>query len=381
MEKQTPKILITGGHLTPALITSDELRKNGFNNLLWIGRKHTQTGDTSESPEYQEVNKREISFVNFNTGKLWRKWNKYTYQYALKDLMLIPWGFFNAFLIIFRSKPDLVISFGGYVALPIALAAKLFRVKIITHEQVLNPGLASRIISKLANKILISWNKSRDYFPKERTVLTGNPSYIVYYKNNTDTVDFKDKLPLITVFCGNQGAHIINTAMFAILEDLLKSNNIIHQTGRSEVTGDKYKASEIRSELDDQLKNRYQFHTYISENTYEILDKSDLVIARGGANTMTDLIYLRKKSIIIPIPWSSGQEQLKNAQYLEELGLSTIIEYKNDINPEELKKEIEKRLGEDIKANKQELNMLKKLIEEAPQKILNEITKILKDEN
>ncbi len=381
MENKDHKILITGGHLTPALITADELKKNGYDNLLWIGRKHTQTGDTSESPEYQEVNKRKISFINFNTGKLWRKWNKFTYSYAIKDLFLIPWGFLNAFIIIFKSKPDLVISFGGYVALPIVIAAKLFRVKIITHEQVLNPGLASRIISKLANKILISWSKSKDFFPKERTVLTGNPSYIVYYKNDTDSVDFKDELPLITVFCGNQGAHIINTAMFAILEDLLKSNNIIHQTGRSEVTGDKYKASEIRAELDSQLKNRYQFYTYIADNTYEILNKSDLVIARGGANTMTDLIYLRKKSIIIPIPWSSGQEQLKNAQYLEELGLSTIIQYKNDINPEELKQEIEKRLNEIVKSNNDELRKLQKLIESAPQKILKEIIKTLTNES
>lgn len=363
--------------MTPAYITASELQKKGYKNITWVGRKYTQRGDTATSPEYQMVSELKLPFIHFVTGKLWRKWNKITYINALQDLILIPYGLISAALIILRNKPELVISFGGYVALPLVFWGKIFRAKVITHEQVLVPGLANKLIAKFADKILISWEESAKYFPKDKIILTGNPSWTLYLKSrDKEEIDFKENLPIVSIIGGNQGSKVVNTAVFAILDELLSFANVIHQTGRSEITGDKYRASEYKSTLKDNLAKRYVYKTYIVDNIYEVFDKSELIIARGGANTMTDIIAKAKKCIIIPIPWSSGQEQLKNAQYLEKLGLGSIVQYKDEINPEQLLNHIKANLEKDISKN-EDIKKVQTLIRYAPSKIIKEIETIL----
>jgi len=377
LEKKDKKILITGGHLTPAFITAATLQQNGFMNIVWVGVKHTQMRDTSTSPEFQLVSELNIPFYNLITGKFWRRWNRITILNALKDLLLIPVGFIGALGIILREQPDLIMSFGGYVALPVVIIAKILRKKVITHEQVLNPGIANKIISKFSDKILLSWEQTEKHFKNKSTFLSGNPSLAEFRKKRNNIIDFENDLPIITILGGNQGAHVINTAIFAILENLLKQVNIIHQTGRSEVTKDKYKASEIKSNLSDKLASRYMFKPFMTENYFEILEKSDLIISRGGANTMTDLILKAKKSIIIPIPWSSSDEQLQNAKFLEELGLSSIIEYENEINPELLNSEIKRRLKDTHDYDKNRVRKLQSLIRYSPSKIFKQILELL----
>jgi UDP-N-acetylglucosamine--N-acetylmuramyl-(pentapeptide) pyrophosphoryl-undecaprenol N-acetylglucosamine transferase len=377
-KKKNTKILITGGHLTPAIITAKELLENGYSNIIWVGRKYTQAGDTATSPEYQLVDELKLQFIHFVSGKLWRKWNKYTYVNAIKDLLLIPFGFISSFIIIIKHKPQIIVTFGGYVGLPFAIAGKLTGKKIIVHEQGIRPGLANRIIAKLSNKVLISWKNSEKYFTNKNLVLTGNPSWVLYYKTTDTTKLFANEKPIISIFGGNQGAHVINTAIFALLEEILKFSNVIHQTGRSEVTKDKYKASEIKSQLDKKYSDNYLFYPYVTnEDNYKIYKNSDLMITRGGANTMTDLIAMNKKSIIIPIPFSAGNEQLINAQFMEKLGLSTIIQYKSELNPEELLKEIKSSLNKEFNPEKNEIKELQTLIRYSPVKIYHEIENML----
>lgn len=378
MDHTKKKIIITGGHLTPAWITAKELLKNGYSNLLWVGTKYTQKGDTSTSPEFQLVNELDIAFFHFKTGKLWRKWNKFTYKNAILDILLIPYGFGTALIKIIKEKPAMILSFGGYVSLPFVIFGKLLGKKIITHEQVLSPGLSSKIVAKFADKILISWPETEKFFNKSKTELTGNPSWVMSQNRKTDTINFNTKLPIVTIIGGNQGAKVVNASVFAALPDLLQVANVIHQTGRSEVTGDKYKASEIKSELPENLKERYVFFPYISDNIYEIMEKSDLIVTRGGANAMTDIIAKSKKSIVIPIPWSSGEEQLKNAKYMEELGLAAIIQYEKDINPEQLLNLIKQELKREIPKTDERLKRLKNLIRYAPTKIFSQIELLLK---
>lgn len=370
------KILITGGHLTPALLSCAEMISNGFSNITWVGVKHTQRGDTSTTPEYQLVSELKVPFIQFNTGKLWRKWNKFTYKQALIDLLLIPYGFINAFKIILNEQPKLIFSFGGYMAVPFVLAGKLLGKKVITHEQVLSPGLASKIISRFADRILVSWEENLIQFDPEKSVLTGNPS-ILNYNKTEEKINFNNDLPIVTIIGGNQGSHIVNTAVFAGLEEILKFTNLIHQTGRSEVTKDKYRASDEKTKLEESLSERYFYTPYISEELNEVFEKSDLIVARGGANTMTDIILKGKKCIIIPIPWSSGDEQKINAVYLEKLGLASIIEYENEINPELLTNEIRRRLFEENPIDKEKLKKLQNQIRYATPKILKEVEQIL----
>jgi UDP-N-acetylglucosamine--N-acetylmuramyl-(pentapeptide) pyrophosphoryl-undecaprenol N-acetylglucosamine transferase len=365
--------------MTPALILARELQKNGYTNIIWLGKKYTQAGDSATSPEFQLVNELSIPYINLSTGKFWRVWNQDTFSQALIDLLLIPWGFLASFLICIRHKPDIIVSFGGYVALPIVIVGKLFfRKKIVTHEQVLAPGLANKIIAKFADKILISWKKAAKFFPEQKTVLTGNPSWILNQKPSDFELSFPDELPIITIVGGNQGAHAINVAIFSILENLLRSANTVHQTGRSEITKDKYKAADIKSNLSDTLASRYIYKPFIvGEEFPDIMEKSDLIISRGGANMMTDIIIKGKKCIIIPLPRSSNNEQLKNAKFLKKLGLGTIIKYENDINPQDLLDEIRARLKEKQGNLSPEVRELQTLIRYAPKKIYKEVISLL----
>lgn len=376
-EQQNKKILICGGHLTPAYITAYELQSRGFKNLLWVGRKFTQTSDSATSPEYQLVSELNIPFIHLETGKLWRKWNKFTFITAIKDLFLIPFGFIRSLTILIQEKPDLIISFGGYVAVPLVILGKFLRKKVITHEQVLKPGLSTKIISFFADKILLSWEETLQFVNKKKVEVTGNPSWAMFNKTNEETINFNNDLPIITIIGGNQGSNVINTAVFAILSQLLKFANVIHQTGRSEVTKDKYKASTIKAELPEELGKRYMFLPYIVDNIYEVFDKSDLIISRGGANTLTDLIAKIKKAIIIPIPWSSGKEQLENAKFLEKLGLGSIIQYEKEINPEMLLNEIKKQLKREVNLEKSKVKQIQSTIRYSPTKISKAIIEVL----
>jgi UDP-N-acetylglucosamine--N-acetylmuramyl-(pentapeptide) pyrophosphoryl-undecaprenol N-acetylglucosamine transferase len=228
-----------------------------------------------------------------------------------------------------------------------------------------------------SDKIMLSWQISEKYFPRHKTVLTGNPSWVDYNKDEKEEIKFNNDLPIITFIGGNQGAHIVNTALFSVLPEVLKIANVIHQTGRSEITGDKYTASEIKSTLTKTMSERYIFQPYIINNIYEVFNKSDLIVTRGGANTMTDIILKAKKSIVIPIPWSSGGEQLKNAEFLKSLGLSEIIQYENEINPEELLNKIKEMLKREDQANKPKIKKLQTRVRYSAQKIVKVVEEIL----
>lgn len=149
MLKKTDKILITGGHLTCALAVLDGFLDSGFENIVWVGAKYSQTDANNLSAEYKIITtQKKIKFINLNAGKLWRMVTLKTFFKAVKNFLLIPIGFFTACRIIHKEKPRVIISFGGFLALPIVLAAKIEHKKVVTHEQTINVGLANKVIWK-----------------------------------------------------------------------------------------------------------------------------------------------------------------------------------------------------------------------------------------
>lgn len=158
------RILITGGHLTPAIAVISELKKRGFTNFVWVGHKKNQKGNIELSAEFLTIKKLEIPFVNLKTGKLSRTWSFATFFNDMKNLCMISAGIIQSSYIIFKYRPSLILSFGGYLAVPVVLVGKILGTKVITHEQTLVTGLANRIISKFADKILISWETSSKFF-------------------------------------------------------------------------------------------------------------------------------------------------------------------------------------------------------------------------
>jgi UDP-N-acetylglucosamine--N-acetylmuramyl-(pentapeptide) pyrophosphoryl-undecaprenol N-acetylglucosamine transferase len=329
--KEKTKFLITGGHLTPALAVIEELKARGFNDLVFVGRGKTMSGDKSLSAEYRVIyDDLRIPFENITTGKIVRFNDLKTLVEFVVNIIKIPVGFIQAFIILLRHKPKVIISFGGYIAVPIVIVGKIFRIPSVTHEQTVVLGLANKIVSKFVDKVLISWKESRKYFNKSKTIFTGNPVRKDVLTSVTNIYRLNTKLKTIYITGGNQGSHTINKNVEPILEKVLDKYNVIHQTGITTITNDFEKFERLSKTLTGRTKGTY----IVKGNIYgaeigEVFEKADLVVSRCGANTLTEILALGKLAILIPIPWSINNEQVKNAIMLEEVGLGSIIEEKD----------------------------------------------------
>ncbi len=327
------KVLVTGAHFTPALATIEELKKIDGVEVVYIGRKTTLEGDSSPSIESQVLPSKGIKFIPIIAGRLQRSFTLYT----LPSLLKIPIGVIQSIFILLKEKPDVVLSFGGYVAVPVVFIAWLFSIPIIIHEQTLVSGLANKISSFFADKIAVSFKEGE--FKGEKVVLTGNPIRGEIAQISSDRRQ-EGKLPTILVMGGNQGSHIINLAIEGILKKLLKMFEVYHQAGDS-----KYKDFERLAEFKNSEKfgERYIVKKWIGQDYQQVLQKADLVISRAGINTLTELAYIGKPALVIPIPYLYQNEQLKNAKFFEKKGLVQVLP-QSELNPEALYQKIKKML-------------------------------------
>mgnify|MGYP001604277415 CR=1 FL=1 len=323
------KIVLVGGHLSPALAVIEALPKD--TKILFVGRKHALEGDKALSLEFKTVNQLNIPFVSLNTGRWQRKFTRYT----IPSFFKLPSAIFRSFLALIRFKPDVVVGFGGYVSLPVVLCAYCLRIPIVIHEQTLEAGFANRFLARLATKICISWQTSRHYFPKEKVVLTGNPIRQFTINNSQLTKD-KNKLPTIYITGGSSGSHFINTLIGEIIKELLERYIVIHQTGDAQEFHDFDRLAKIRQSLPLKLRERYEILKFVDPSEVgEILNRVSLVVSRSGMNIVTELIYFGKPALLIPLPFSQNNEQLKNAKFLEKMGLGKVLQ-QDDIDSKSL---------------------------------------------
>ncbi|HUD09978.1 MAG TPA: UDP-N-acetylglucosamine--N-acetylmuramyl-(pentapeptide) pyrophosphoryl-undecaprenol N-acetylglucosamine transferase [Patescibacteria group bacterium] len=319
------KIVITGGHLSPALAVIEKL---GNSEIYYIGRKHSFEGDSATSLEYEEIVKLRVPFYSINAARLQRRFTKHT----IPSLTKFPVGFFQSLKILRQIKPDIVLGFGGYISLPVILAAFLLRIPIVIHEQTLEAGFANKIEAKFAQKICISWQSSEQYFPKQKTVLTGNPLRGVVL--NAKPFREETGLPKIYITGGSSGSHAINLLVEKSLKELLEKFTVVHQTGDARRHADFERLQSAVNKLDSQLAKNYHSQRFFSpEDTANNLSRSNLVVGRAGLNTVTELIYFKTPAFLIPLPFSQRNEQLKNALFLKGLGLGE-IGLQNELTPE-----------------------------------------------
>lgn len=228
------KIVFTGGHHNSALeVARKILELKPDTKILWLGHKHTMLGDKSISAEYKEVTIYNIEFRDLKAGKVYK-------TFKLIHWLRLPYGFIQSFYYLISFRPNLVVSFGGYLAVPVVLAAWILRIPSVTHEQTVVTGLANHFISKFTDKIFITWKSSEKYFNKNRTILTGLPlrESVIYPKNISDNFNFQNDLPIIYITGGKQGCHIVNMAIKEKLSEILTFANIVHQIGSTTVTDD-----------------------------------------------------------------------------------------------------------------------------------------------
>lgn len=300
------KILVTGAHFTPAVATIEQLKKIEPVEIVYVGRKTTLEGDRAISVESQVLPGLGVKFISIIAGRIQREFSLYT----IPSLLKIPVGFLQAFYIILSQKPDVILSFGGYVAAPLVFVGWLFSIPIIIHEQTLISGLANKFSAIFADKIAISFPDSR--LKDSKVILTGNPIRGEILARNR--ISKKNNLPVILIAGGNQGSHIINLALEQCLDKLVKLGVIYHQTGDS-----KFKDYE---RLKQRESKTYQVFKFLTKDWAKILAESDLVVCRSGINTLSEAAFLGKPVLSIPIPVA---EQKKNAKYFEEAGLARVL--------------------------------------------------------
>lgn len=375
------KILITGGHLTPALAVIDEFKKYGYNDFLWIGRKKTMRKDVNLSAEFSVIQKDlNIPFKELTNGKIIRFWDVGSFFDFLFNIIKIPIGFIQSIFILLKDRPVIIISFGGYIAVPVVIAGWFLRIPIVTHEQTVVVGKANRIIAKFSKKIFVSWKESLKYFGKLKCKVTGNPVRKEIFSIETNNYKVNEGLKTIYITGGNQGAHIINKTVIQIIETLLAKYNVIHQTGLTSITNDFEKCDRLEKSLTGKTKGTYIVRGNIfGVEIGEVFGKADLVVSRAGANISTELLVLGKPAILIPIPWSLNNEQLMNAKMLGKTALAEIIEEK-DLTPEALQENIEKSM-KNIKNGKSfDGKSLKTAVKKAKEKVnLNAANIIVKE--
>lgn len=344
------KIVITGGHLSPALAVIEELEKRGKAELYYIGRKFALEGDKAESLEYITIKKSHIPFIEFSAGRLQRTFTIHTFA----SLFKVPFSIYSGLQILNEINPDLVLSFGGYVALPICLAAYLKHIPVFTHEQTCVLGLSNRIISRIARVVCLSWRDTKYSGDSSKFIITGNPIRNDFLKYSRDRLwNFGDrKLPLVYITGGSLGSKSINLFIMKNLPELLREFRLIHQCGNADKGYDFDKLKGIKSRL-GKTGGNYKVVMSIDPSCIgNLMKKADLVIGRSGANTVTELIYLHKRAILIPLPWSADNEQQLNAEMAQNTGLGRIIR-QNEMEKADLIGIIHEELGKNkiIKAD------------------------------
>lgn len=348
------KLLITGGHFSPALAIIEKLRQD--NEILVVGRKTAFEGDSTLSYEYIVCKQLNIHFQEIRTGRLSRKFTRH----SIPSVFKMPLGLADAARIIHKFKPDVILTFGGYIGLPVAFAAFSSKIPIIIHEQTLGAGLSNKIIGKFATKICISFESSRKYFTQSKIVLTGNPirSEVFEVKKGLDEIGDlayrpaslsrqrgepagAGSLPIIYITGGSTGAHAINDIVLQTIKKLLENYIIIHQTGESNLTHDYEKLTELRNNLPQNLKKRYVLRKYIMPGEIGwVLSVANLIIARAGINTVCEILALEKVCLLIPLPHGQKEEQLANAKLIQKVGTGEYI-LQNDLNPNSLLSKID----------------------------------------
>jgi len=317
------KILVVGGHLAPALAIIEELQKRGEDlEIVFVGRKYALDSEKTPSLEYKEIKKKGIKFISLQAGRLTRIFS----VRSIRNFLRIPLGFINSFFIIDSQKPDRLVSFGGYLAVPLAFWAWFFRIPVYTHEQTINPGLANKTIGFFAKKIFVAFAEAETFFPRKKMIFCGNP-----LRNSTFRIIKKPFIvsknkKVIYITGGSLGSHSINEHVKKIITSLLRDFIVIHQTGETKEYHDFEDLQVLRGTLPEELANRYFLHRHFFEDEIGyIYSVADLVIGRSGANTFFEILHLEKMALFIPLPWSAGREQQRHAEIFAKAGCGEIF--------------------------------------------------------
>ncbi|KON88383.1 UDP-diphospho-muramoylpentapeptide beta-N- acetylglucosaminyltransferase [Sporosarcina globispora] len=308
MKKQT--IVFTGGgsagHVTPNIAIINELSRNEW-DIHYIGSK--------KGIEKELISEINIPYYGISSGKL----RRYMDKENAKDLFRVLKGIIEARKLLKRLKPKLIFSKGGFVSVPVIIAASSLKIPIYIHESDLTPGLANKISQRFADRIFTSFDEAAAHFPAGKTVAIGSPIRREIFSGDKERgkafLGFTDEKPILTVMGGSLGSKKINETIRDSLQDLTSIYQIVHLCGKGQE--------------DESLMNirGYRQFEYISNELADILAATDTVVTRGGSNAIFEFLALKIPMLIIPLTKKQSRgDQILNAESFYKKGFSLTLE-------------------------------------------------------
>jgi len=324
----------TGGHVFPIIALARQLKHIYTQSIAPIGPdEETRLQMFFLGPNgfsKKPLKKEGIRTRAILAGKLRRYFSIWT----IFDFLKIPIGLLQSFWYLYIWMPDVIFSKGGYGSMPVVLVSWLFRIPILIHESDTIPGLANRWVAKFSQRIALSFASTKEYFPLEKTALTGNPVRLELIQICLLTDDkMKEEAkgifgligqkPVIFILGGSQGARKLNEFILQVLPQLLEKYEIIHQCGRKNY-------QQVEKAIKQSPSPAYHFFPFLNENqmgaAYLL---ADLVISRAGAGSIFETAACAKPSILIPIPQAASDHQRKNAFAYARVGATVVLEQAN----------------------------------------------------
>ena len=315
----------TAGHVTPNLALIPYLKKEGW-DIKYIGSKN--------GIERELIEKEGIPYFAISTGKL----RRYASMENVKDIFRVVEGIHEAKQLIKKLKPDVVFSKGGFVAVPVVLAAKAYKVPVICHESDITPGLANKIAMPFAKKVCTTFPETVKYIKKDKGINTGTPIRDMLFSGNKaeglDICSFTDEKAVVMMMGGSLGSVKINNVLRKDLDSLLEKYQIVHICGKGNF------------ELSLMGKKGYTQFEYVSEELPHIFAAADIIISRAGSNSISEFLALKKPSLLIPLSAKASRgDQILNAKSFEKQGFSMVLQ-EEDMNEKSLLDAVNKLYGE-----------------------------------
>lgn len=317
-EKQTKtgvpmkKIVLTGGgtagHVTPNMALIEKLREMNY-DITYIG--------SLDGIEKGLIEGMKVPYYGISSGKLRRyfSWKNFT------DPFRVIKGYFQAKKLLKELEPDVVFSKGGFVAVPVVYAAKKRGIPTVIHESDMTPGLANKLCIKKAEKICCNFEETLQYLPAGKAVHTGTPLRKELFEGDREKGleinGFTNGMPVLLVVGGSTGAQRVNEAVRKVMPKLLESFQVIHICGKGK-TDPEF----------DHIRGLRQYE-YVSDDLKDMFAAADIVISRAGANSVAELLALKKPNILIPLSIGSRGDQVLNAEAFEKNGYSYLLKEEN----------------------------------------------------
>lgn len=305
------RIVLSGGHFSAALGIIEELEKRHSFDITYIGRSHVL--------EQAMCKKRGIPFFLLSGTTF--------------SLFQIPGAVWHSISLLRKIRTHIVVGFGGYVSLPIGLAAFLLRIPILLHEQTVHVGRTNRILARLPNvRLCLSWDHTQAIPRSVSRIVTGpiiRQSF--FLRQNSSVLHFgNEKLPLLYITGGSLGAQTLNAKVLPAIARIVQKFRILHQCGSSDNDRDFHMLLSLKNTLPRATKSNYKVIKHVEpEDVGPILRNAACVISRSGANTIAELAAVGTPALLVPLPWAADNEQEKNALYLARQQDAIVVQQKN----------------------------------------------------